>query len=466
MKRTLALILAVTFGIWACVASKAEAGTDYPEIRRQLAEDVKKLRIPGMAVVVVDSEKVLFAETFGDCESIDTPFIIGSISKSFTALSIMKLAEEGKINLDAPIADYLDAASYLKNPSDGEKITVKQLLNHTSGLGAYQRFGDAKITEAYGKYQYANVNYGILGKIIETVSGEIYADFLDRIIFKPLRMNHSAATLEKSKENGLIKGYRNYFGLPVPGELDYPNENSWSTVPAGYISASAADMGKYMQLYLNHGMRIISQSSIDAMFYDSVPQDESGFNFYGLGWMRSNQYSRPVIMHAGLVENYAANIFIIPSEGLGIVFLINMNDYLVANRLLENISMPLLGEPKQEIPNDAYFKFHLFTNLIYLGIFIISLIPALFIGRWKRKRKTKIDLLYDIPLHIVLPLVLLATPYCFGVPPWVVWRFVKDLSAVLIVSATILLATGTYKLIFIHKERFLPAARPEETIHT
>lgn len=116
-------------------------------------------------------------------------------------------------------------------------------MNQTGGFGTYQRFGNAKITESYGQHVYANVNYGLLGKIIEAVSGENYADYVDKNIFTPLKMDHSAATLEESKANGLIDGYRNYFGIPVAGEPDYPDDSSWSTVPAGYLSSGASDMG-------------------------------------------------------------------------------------------------------------------------------------------------------------------------------------------------------------------------------
>lgn len=445
------LLLAVIF-ICAFAPKGADAKIDTQELSRRLAEDVQKLRIPGMAVVIVDPDEVLYSETFGNCETIETPFLIGSVSKTFTAVSIMKLVEEGKIDLDTSIADYLNLTAYLRNPSDGEKITVRQLLNHTSGLGEYQRFGNAAITETYGKYRYANVNYGILGKIIETVSGESYADFTERNIFRPLQMNHAAATLAKSEENGLIHGYRNYFGIPVPGELDYPTDKSWSTVPAGYISASAADMGKYLQMYLNHGRGILQPTTIDKMFDETIQQDESGLNYYGLGWMRTFQYSRPVILHAGLVENFASNVLILPNEGIGIAVLVNMNDYLVSNQFLENITRSLLGEENSDIPDDVYLKSHLMIDLIYLGILAISLLPVLFLRRWYRSEKIYLNRFFDILLHLIFPIVLLGIPHMLGAPLWVVWLFVKDLFFILILSAAVLLATGCVKFLLIRKK--------------
>ena len=95
----------------------------------------------------------------------------------------MQLVEEEKVDLDTAISDYIDTSAYFINASDGDRITVRQLLNQTSGLGTYQRFGNAKITESYGQHQYANINYGLLGEIIETVSGISYSEYMNKNIF-------------------------------------------------------------------------------------------------------------------------------------------------------------------------------------------------------------------------------------------------------------------------------------------
>lgn len=136
-------------------------------------------------------------------------------------------------------------------------------------------------------------------------------------------------------------------------------------------------------MYLNGGMDIISQESIDRMFYDYVPEDGSGNAFYGMGWGYTTQYSQPLLNHAGLVENYTSNMFIIPEQEIGIVVLVNMNDYLVANNLLGNMILPLLGEEKSSLPEHAYLLFHLLIDLIYLVIVIAAVIPLASIRKWK-----------------------------------------------------------------------------------
>ena len=157
---------------------------DYDSVSKVLEKEIKENHIPGMAVIVVNPDEVIFSKTYGNCENIDTPFIIGSMSKSFTALSIMKLVEENKIDINKSISTYIDTSLYFKNKEDGDKITVKQLLNQNSGIGTYQKLGSLKITRNYGKYEYSNANYNLLGKIIESVSNESYSDYIKKNILK------------------------------------------------------------------------------------------------------------------------------------------------------------------------------------------------------------------------------------------------------------------------------------------
>ena len=90
----------------------------------------------------------------------------------------MKLSREGSLRLEHTVDRYVDAKKYFKDPSDAKKITIRQLLNNTSGLGVYQHLGNAKIVNKNGQYTYANINYDLLGKVIESVTGETYNEYL------------------------------------------------------------------------------------------------------------------------------------------------------------------------------------------------------------------------------------------------------------------------------------------------
>ena len=280
----ISVMLCLALGISGISAFASENEiTDYSSADKQIAEDIEKYHIPAMAVAVVDKDSVLFENTYGNCENADLPFIIGSMSKSFTAIAIMQLYEQRKIELESPIDEYIDTSKWFEENTDHSRITVKDLLHHTSGITTYQTFGSLKSTEQYGSYEYANANYGLLGLIIEAVSGMSYEQYIEQNIFEPIGMSHSAASLEKSKDNGLIDGYRNYFGIPVAGEPDYPEEihdGTWTNIPAGYLSSSASDMEKYLQMYLRGGENIVSSESVDRMFYENV--SEGNGSYYGM----------------------------------------------------------------------------------------------------------------------------------------------------------------------------------------
>ena len=128
----LAVILALPF-----FSIRTQAETDYITIDELLAENVSKYHIPGMAVMEVNSDGILFQGTYGECTDIDQVFIIGSLSKSFTATATMQLVEAGSVDLDEPISKYIDCDEWFAKGTDYERITVRNLLNQTSGISTY-----------------------------------------------------------------------------------------------------------------------------------------------------------------------------------------------------------------------------------------------------------------------------------------------------------------------------------------
>lgn len=457
IKMTSVILATMLFCFCLCdrKAFALEQTQNYDEISGQIAANAEKYHIPGMAVIVVDKSEVLFCETYGNCNSMDTPFIIGSMSKSFTALAIMQLKEAGKINTDYPISEYIDASQWFKDSTDCDAITVRDLLNQTSGITTYQTFGELQRTDSYGSHIYANTNYGLLGLIVEAVSGTSYEDYMKTHIFSPLGMEHTSSSLEESRKNGLITGYRNYFGIPVAGEPDFPDEiknGTWTNVPAGYISASISDIGKYLQMYLNGGGGIVSEDSVNSMFYDSVPVDET--SSYGMGWQYSaTKFNQPILWHSGLVENSTSVMYICPEQGISVAVLVNMNDFLVANEILPDIVKPLIGEKSDELP-DTYIAMHLLIDAVCLFICFMSIYPIVTIRRWYKKRKTRITVIIDCLRHIAFPILLMCVPLFINTPAFVLWLFVKDLFLVLYINAGILFTVGIIKLIFRLKEAY------------
>lgn len=456
---SVAALLSIVFGaqvVCAQTAPKAET-TIYSDIDAYLQSSVKNAHIPSMSITIVDKDNVLFYQSYGDCESCETPFFLGSVSKSFTAVCIMQLVEQGKIDLNAPISTYLPDAT------DGGKITVAQLMNHTSGLGEHQTLGNYKIINEQGVHRYANVNYSLLGKIIESVTGKSYRDYITENIFEPLQLSHTAASFEESKENGVIDGYTNYWGFHIRSSHQYPSsENDWITVPAGYISSSTSDLGKYLQMYLNGGNGLLSAQSIETIFYgDTAYVDGDVPYWYGYGWTTVKEpLTEPVLRHSGLIETGTSCVFILPESDLAIAITANVNDYFVTNEMMDSLGwgvvLMLLGESPNEITSNAYVLSHIRIDFIMMAIFALSVLSVCLIPTYAKriKRLGKVTTVLSlISFHLILPIfILLLVPIFFATPLWVAKAFVPDVFITVVVSSVLLLAGGLIKSVILFGE--------------
>lgn len=173
-------------------------------------------------------------------------------------------------------------------------------------------------------------------------------------------------------------------------------------------------MAKYLQMYLNGGMGIISQDSLNTMFYENVYVGDNTPYYYGMGWTLTEEYTEPVLGHSGLVENYISNMFLLPESGLGIVILINMNDYLVTNQLADiiskNVIFAILDKEQYKVSGNPYIVRHLLLNGAYFALLTTAVYPIATIKKWKKKKRTKPLTAFAIIRHGILPLLLLCLP--------------------------------------------------------
>lgn len=165
-------------------------------------EEMKEMKIPGLAIAIVSGTDTIYLKGFGKANNSgtkvteETAFFIGSSSKSFTAMAIMQIAEDGALNIDDPVIKYLPKLKGVKN---AEEITIRQLLNHTSGFSTYEgmkiynRNADESLSQLAenlhnvrlsrrpgASYEYSNLNYVILGAIIEMISGMSYEKYISQ----------------------------------------------------------------------------------------------------------------------------------------------------------------------------------------------------------------------------------------------------------------------------------------------
>jgi CubicO group peptidase (beta-lactamase class C family) len=224
-------------------AKPASNRASYEAIDAYVEGQMRRLKIPGAALAIIEGGKIVHLRGFGrarpggEAPTPQTPFFIGSLTKSFTALAVMQLVEAGKVELDAPVQRYLPWFR-VADAQASARMTVRHLLNQTSGLptlpgelvladfddrpDATERQVRAlvtlKITRPVGsKCEYSNLNYNVLGLIVEAASGESYAEYVQTHILDPLDMRHSYTSKAAAKQDGLAIGHRHWFNLPLPG---------------------------------------------------------------------------------------------------------------------------------------------------------------------------------------------------------------------------------------------------------
>ena len=433
-----------------------------------LAANFPRAAAPGRAVAVVDAGGVRYLRTFGDCPDADAPFVVGSLSKSFTAVAVMQLVEQGAVDLDAP------ASRYAPGYDVPDEVTVRSLLNQTSGFGAYDSLAEAadgELGETFGAFSYANANYDLLGRVVEGASGEDYARYLDEHVLEPLGMASTTADPARAEALGMVPGHRDWFGLPVAdGFRHAQGDGAWGGPASGYVASSVRDMASYLRMYLNGGMggdgaRVLSADSVRRMFLDRVP-DPEGDTYYGMGWTSfSWDDGELVLSHDGQVENYTASMCLLPERGIGIVALSDANDNAGGNirffDLVGGVVSVAIGGTGQPMDDAWTWAWRQRVDVLYASALLLAVSPLLLTGRWRRRlsaacrggvapivraRSLRMLLVRGVLLHVALPACILALPFVWGVP----WRdlltFSPDVSTVLLASAGLLVVAGAVRL--------------------
>lgn len=386
---------------------------DQEKIDAYIRSRMQIASIPGLALGIVQGDEVVYLKGYGiagpDGRAVtpQTPFILGSTSKSFTALAVMQLVEAGKINLDAPVTQYLpwfrtsDAAA-------SAQITVRNLLNQNSGLPTYagrqglldnnqsstalengvRDLSGVQLSQPAGQgYEYANENYNILGLIVQTVSGQSYEDYVRSAIFAPLQMNHSAAARTDSAAADVATGYRTWLFWPVAFDAPYPR----STTPSGLLISSAEDMAHYLIAQLNGGAygsnQLLSPQGIATLHTPGVKI--SAASSYGMGWVIQGQPGSTSVWHNGDESNFHSNLLLLPDQQIGIVVLINIGGFFTSaalNAPIDGVAAILLGN-YQTAHTDPPFS--IIPQVILLAALLIPVLWSvgsyLSIRQWRHR---------------------------------------------------------------------------------
>ncbi|MFZ6019567.1 MAG: serine hydrolase domain-containing protein [Chloroflexota bacterium] len=339
-----------------------EFNGELQKIDSYILRQMKDLDIPGIAIGIVRGDQVVYTQGYGVADDTgramqsDTPFLIASLSKPITALGIMQLVEEGKIDLDAPVQTYLPWFR-VANEDISSKITVRHLLHQTSGFDerdsyirnlstdssddaletSIRALNTAELNFIPGKaFEYTNTNYDILGLLIQTVSGQSYEEYIKKKIFDPLDMNQSYTSLEDARTGNMTRGYYPFFGITTA--YDHLMPYARIVKPSAGLFSSAEDLTHFLIAHLNQGQyqgnSILSEAGITTLHAPGIQFSENAG--YAMGWtvfsfpdmVSATPYnSVPTgISHAGEWVGYTSLLVLIPELETGIVLLINKSD--------------------------------------------------------------------------------------------------------------------------------------------
>lgn len=311
-------------------------------------------RIPGIALALVQDGRVTAVRGYGTAGggrpvTGSTPFPIGSLTKSFTAVLVRQLVDAGRIDADAPLQRWLPWFTMADAPAAG-RITVRHLLNHTSGLSradglrAVLDGGDSidelartvaglALTAPPGeRYQYSNLNFVLLAAVVQAIERQPWSQLMRQRVFDPLQMHDSHTDFESARAAGMTALHRYAFGWPLEHRLALAP----GLAPTGALAASADDMARYLSMLLNSGQgaggTVLSPQAVATMLSPASPPGAArllGADFafrYGEGWFVGPFGAAPEARwHLGNLASFAAWMVLMPETRQGVVVLMNAN---------------------------------------------------------------------------------------------------------------------------------------------
>jgi CubicO group peptidase (beta-lactamase class C family) len=330
-------------------------------IDRIAAQVLEQSGVPSASVAVVQHGKLVYAHAYGDARlepptpaTADMRYSIGSISKQFTAAAILLLQEEGKLKLDDPVGKYIPGLT------EGDKVTIRQILSHTSGYQDYwpedyvmtpmlKPESAQQIIDTWAKkpldfdpgtqWQYSNTNFVIAGKIVETVTGAPLMDFLVNRIFRPLGMK-SVWNSDEAKLTG-VDATAYYRHALAPLRLA-PKEGRGWMFAAGELAMTAHDLGLWDESLI--AQTVLKPESYKEMFTEVKLKDGKGTH-YGLGVEVIDRNGHRSIEHSGEVSGFVSDNEVLVDDGVAVAVLTNQDAVGAASEITKLAAPLVLNAP-------------------------------------------------------------------------------------------------------------------------
>lgn len=330
-------------------------------------------KVPGAAVAIIKDQEIILANGYGyrDKESglkvtPNTLFAIASCTKAFTAMAAEQLADEGMLDLDAPIKNYMPHFRMYDSFAT-ERITIRDMLCHRSGLPRHDAIWyNSELTreeiierleylepnqDFRAKGQYQNIMYMVAGYLVGKLAGYSWEQRVQERIFAPLHMKSSCFSVDEMQ---LRDDYALAY-IDKNGETQQiPFRNMDSIGPAGSINSNIIDMANWIMLHLNRGMldgkQIVSEGRLDDMHTPHIPcepslwgKKELPLSCYGLGWCIEPYRGHQMLHHSGGIDGFTSLVSFLPHDNIGIVILTNKLASHLPKVVTYNIVDRLLG---------------------------------------------------------------------------------------------------------------------------
>ncbi len=356
-RRASGLLVGLAVGVWVALPASAQDPDVIDAFARQVAADVAIDAVGGISAAIFKGDQVLWAQGFGWADpehevpaGVRTIYRTGSISKSFTAVLLADLMEEGRLELDDPVEEALPEIAQLGDPPAGmQPITYRQLASHTAGLirepqlqgaaaGPIEQWGDKILasiphtgfyTMPGTQYQYSNIGFGVLGYALQRAAGASFLELIEDRIFEPLGMSSSTFIIGPELSRRLSVGLANPGGDTV--DADFPaleHAGRGYKVPNGGIYSTVGDLATFGAAVM--GMteyELLGPGTRSEVMQWQTPPDGPG---YGLGFS-IRRVTLPdgsdgkFVGHGGSVAGYTAYLVFEPESGYGVVMLRNYN---------------------------------------------------------------------------------------------------------------------------------------------
>jgi CubicO group peptidase (beta-lactamase class C family) len=446
---SLTLLLIFFLAIPAALLSQTGEDSPAPTLSQSQVEHIEKFvqqqmtigKIPGMSVVIVMGDRTVYEKGFGfadikkqETATPQTLFELGSCSKAFTGLAVLRLEEKGSLQLSDPVTKYIP---WLKLKFQGKEapVTIAQFLYQTSGIpfksiGAIpEAAGDdapektvrtlinAELIHSPGqKFHYATINYDVLGLVIRKISGLSYEEYIKKNILEPLKLNHTYLFKEEAEAAGMAAGYKLCFKKPTVYDAPVYRGNT----PAGYIITNAGDLAAWLKIQMGTGETgTINPELIEKSHVTNPALENSN---YAAGWFVLKHHG--LTSHSGGNPNFSSYIGF-TTEKIGVAVLANSGSNFPTGTGQGILAILRGGEPRPSFPGMnirfdtlAYMIVLIFAVLILLALTLL-IITVVKIAAKKRKfagkgTKKAVGFIISTLLLIVLVYLISIIPSLLG----------------------------------------------------